>query len=85
VYAREPLAPWLLPSNLGIGPLSPVLTEKRWAAFWATVCKTVRPIAIGPLSCLSCLSVTLVYRGQTVGWIKIKLGVHVGSALATLC
>jgi len=29
--------------------------------------------------CLSvCLSVTLVYCGQTVGWIKIKLGVEVG-------
>ena len=31
------------------------------------------------LSCLSvCLSVTLVYCGQTVGWIKIKLGKEVG-------
>ena len=28
--------------------------------------------------CLSCLSVTLVYCGQTVGWIKMKLGMHVG-------
>ena len=28
--------------------------------------------------CLFCLSVTLVYCGQTVGWIKIKLGMHVG-------
>ena len=26
--------------------------------------------------CLSCLSVTLVYRGQTVGWIKMKLGMQ---------
>jgi len=35
--------------------------------------------AIGPLSVLSvCLSVTLVYCGQTVGWIKMKLGVQVG-------
>jgi len=25
-----------------------------------------------------CLSVTLVYCGQTVGWIKMKLGVQVG-------
>jgi len=33
-----------------------------------------------PLSvCLSaCLSVTLVYYGQTVGWIKMKLGTKVG-------
>ena len=31
------------------------------------------------LSILSvCLSVTLVYCGQTVGWIKMKLGVEVG-------
>ena len=30
------------------------------------------------LSCLSCLSVTLVYCGQTVEWIKIKLGMQVG-------
>ena len=29
--------------------------------------------------CLSvCLSVTLVYWGQTVGWIKMKLGTEVG-------
>ena len=28
--------------------------------------------------CLSCLSVTLVYCGQNVGWIKMKLGVEVG-------
>jgi len=27
---------------------------------------------------LSCMSVTLVYCGQTVGWIKMKLGVEVG-------
>jgi len=43
------------------------------------------PYAIGPLSvcpvlsvCLSCLSVTLVYCGQTVGRIKMKLGMQVG-------
>jgi len=30
------------------------------------------------LSCLSYLSVTLVYCGQTVGWIKMKLGTQVG-------
>jgi len=34
---------------------------------------------IGQLSvCLSCLSVTLVYCGQTVGWIKMPLGMEVG-------
>ena len=51
-------------------------------SFWATVCKTVCPYAIGPLSvCLSCpvcLSLTLVHCGQTVGRIKMKLGMQVG-------
>jgi len=28
--------------------------------------------------CPVCLSVTLVYCGQTVGWIKMKLGMRVG-------
>jgi len=28
--------------------------------------------------CMSCLSVTLVYCGQMVGWIKMKLGMRVG-------
>jgi len=47
--------------------------------FWATVCKTVRPMLIGPLSvCADCLSVTFVHCGQTVGRIKTKLGKHVG-------
>jgi len=30
------------------------------------------------MSMLSCLSVTLVYCGQTVGWIRIPLGTEVG-------
>jgi len=41
--------------------------------FWATV--TSSPYATGPLSCLS---VTLVYCGKTVGWIKMPLGTEVG-------
>jgi len=41
--------------------------------FWATICKTVHPDR-----CLSVLSVTLVYCCQTVGWIKMKLGMQVG-------
>ena len=48
--------------------------------FWATVCKTVRPM-LSDHDCpvLSvCLSLTLVYCGQTVGWIKMKLGTEVG-------
>jgi len=50
------------------------------SAFWATVCKTVRPtLSVRCLSVLSvCLSVTLVYCGQTVGWIQVKLGTEVG-------
>ena len=40
------------------------------------------PFGIGPLSVLSCMSVTLsvtfVYCGQTVRWIKIPLGMEVG-------
>jgi len=47
--------------------------------FWATVCKTVRPrLSDRCLSCLIVLSVTLLYCGQTVGWIKMKLGTEVG-------
>ena len=46
-------------------------------SFWATVCKTVA-LCRGTIVCLSCLSVTLVYCGQTVGWIKMKLGTVVG-------
>jgi len=40
--------------------------------------------AIGPLSVCSVLSVTLVYCGQTVEWIKMLLDTEVGSAHATL-
>ena len=47
---------------------------------WATVCKTVRPVLSD--RCLSvcpvCLSVTLTYCGQTVGWITMPLGMMVG-------
>jgi len=48
--------------------------------FWATVCKTVSPmLSIRCLSVLSvCLSVALVHCGQTLGWIKIKLGMEIG-------
>jgi len=45
-------------------------------SFWVTVCKTVCPVLSD--RCLSVLSVTLVYCGQTVGWIKMKLGMEVG-------
>ena len=45
---------------------------RRSADFWTTVCKTVRPTLSD--SCMSvclswvCLSVTLVYRGETEGF-----------------
>ena len=52
------------------------------SVFWATVCITVRPMLSDRcLSCLSVcpvLSVMLVYCGQTVGWIKLKLGTEEG-------
>ena len=44
--------------------------------FWATVCKTDRPML--SVRCLSVLSVTFVHCGQTVRWIKMKLGTQVG-------
>jgi len=47
--------------------------------FWATVCKTFRlMLSDRCLSVLSVLSVTFVHCGQTVGRIKMKLGVQVG-------
>jgi len=56
--------------------------EKLQVSFWATACKTVRPMLSG--RCPICLSVcpvlseTLVYCGQTVEQIKMKLGMQVG-------
>jgi len=49
--------------------------------FWATVCKTVRPMLsdrcpVCPV--LPVLSVTFVHCGQTAGRIKMKLGKQVG-------
>jgi len=45
--------------------------------FWATVCKTVH-LSYRTIVCLSALSVTLMYCGQTAGWIKMLLGMEVG-------
>ena len=47
--------------------------------FWVTTCKMVCPMLLDhcPI-CLSCLSATLVYYGQIVRWIKMKLGMEVG-------
>jgi len=46
---------------------------------WATVCKTVRPML--SVRCLSCLFVTSVYCGQTVGRIGMPLDADVGLGL----
>jgi len=47
---------------------------KRFALCCLSVCLSV--LSVCPLMC--CLSVTLVYCGQTVGWIQMKLGTQVG-------
>jgi len=51
--------------------------------FWATVCKTVRPMLSD--CCPVSLSVTLVYCCQTGGWIKMKLGMELGLGIVTGC
>jgi len=62
-------------------------TPLKYLSFWATVCETVRhmlsdrclPVCLSVMSLLSaCQSVTLVYCGQTVVWMKMKLGMQVG-------
>jgi len=45
------------------------LFEKGSLCYQTVICLSVCPV---------CLSVTLVYCGQTVGWIKMKLGMQVG-------
>ena len=42
--------------------------------FWATVASSGSPYATGPLSCLSA---TLVYCDQTVGWMTMPLATEV--------
>jgi len=60
--------------QLSYPQLHQVLTD-----FWATVCKTVRPMLSDRcLSVLSVLSITLVHCSQTVRWIKMSLGMEVG-------
>jgi len=54
--------------------------RERYQCHCATVISSVSLYAAGPLArvCLSRLSVTLVYSGQTVGWSKMPLGMEVG-------
>ena len=60
--------------RLGIGPHS-----SFFVSFWATVCKTVRPMISDRIVCpCPVLSMTSVYYGHTVGWIKMPLGMEVG-------
>jgi len=49
---------------------------KRFALCYQTV--VCLSVCLSVCPGLSCLSVTLVYCGQTVGWIKMKLGMQVG-------
>jgi len=54
--------------------------------FWAIIFKKVRPVLLDRCPvCLSDLSVTLVYCGQMVGWIKMKLASEVGLGPSILC
>ena len=46
----------------------------QWMAFILQILGSVRCLSV----CSVCLSVTLVYCGQTVRWIKMKLGMQVG-------
>jgi len=54
------------------------ITSTMQLNIWACIHKTYSSPYDRCMSCLSVLSVTLVYCGQTVGWIKIKLGTQVG-------
>ena len=51
------------------------LDVKTFSGDRLTVCKTVRPMLSDRCPVLS---VMLVYCGQTVGWIQMKLGMQVG-------
>jgi len=53
-------------------------SERRgfWLTFGRPLQETVRRMLRD--RCPVCLSVTLVYCGQTVGWIKMPLGTEVG-------
>jgi len=54
-----------------------VVLEVEVKYFWATVFALCYRTVVCP-ACLSSLSVTLVYCGQTVGWIRMPLGIEVG-------
>ena len=62
--------------------LLPTSTYSNTFSFWATVCKTVRPmLSVRCLSVRSVLSVCPVCDVRALwpnGWIKMKLGMQVG-------
>ena len=55
-----------------------IISEYHFNVFWAIVRKTVRPMLSDSCHVYPVLSVTLVCCGQTVGWIKMPLGMEVG-------
>ena len=59
-------------------PFSKQFTLSYRTVVSLSVCLSWLSVCPDCLSVLSCLSVTLVYCGQTVGWTKMKLGVQVG-------
>jgi len=62
-----------------LGALSPFWSDSIGQTVLGDSCKTVRPMLSDRCPvCPSVLAVTLVYCGQTVGWIKMKLGTKVG-------
>ena len=58
-------------------PIDNPIFGRPFVKLFALFCRTV-VLSVCLSVCLSCLSVTLVYCGQTVGWIKMKLGMQVG-------
>jgi len=70
-------APRLTHASLGPPESKSQTAPRSVQPFLGDRCKTLRPILSD--RCLSvCQSVTLVYCGQTAGWIKMPLGVEVG-------
>jgi len=73
------------------GPEMNSVATRGPSIFWATVCKTVRPIlsdrclsvCLSVLSVCPVLSVTFAHCGKTIGWIKIKLGMQVTQGLSS--
>ena len=70
-------APHLTHASLGPPESKSQTAPRSVQPFLGDRCKTLHPILSD--RCLSvCQSVTLVYCGQTAGWIKMPLGVEVG-------